>query len=263
MRSCDPGGPTSSCEPELPRQLVVKTSSLKKRRITRRSSATRNEDIERLDSPDIPVQSCEQDNDPNLSFTSSTFDVLPPASPAYLRADSLPPASSLPPRLQTNHTGSLTLAEDGSSVASSPSGAYADLSIQSDRGADTPAPDFANCLRGSSPFTKTTHHRAIMGGAAEFPERASSPLKRRASTMEPESEAQNANEDVDMITVPSSNATGINTPTSLPQNSVNGNDVSEPIASLQEDTLSTVAENTMAAINTTSGTSSYLFPTQM
>lgn len=252
MRSCDPGGPTSSCEPELPRQLVVKTSSLKKRRITRRSSATRNEDIERLDSPDIPVQSCEQDNDPNLSFTSSTFDVLPPASPAYLRADSLPPASSLPPRLQTNHTGSLTLAEDGSSVASSPSGAYADLSIQSDRGADTPAPDFANCLRGSSPFTKTTHHRAIMGGAAEFPERASSPLKRRASTMEPESEAQNANEDVDMITVPSSNATGINTPTSLPQNSVNGNDVSEPIASLQEDTLSTVAENTMAAINTTS-----------
>ncbi|KAH8673591.1 hypothetical protein BX600DRAFT_209389 [Xylariales sp. PMI_506] len=40
-----------------------------------------------------------------------------------------------------------------------------------------------------------------MGGASEFPERASSPLKRRASSMEPEAEGT-ANEDVDMTSAP-------------------------------------------------------------
>lgn len=44
----------------------------------------------------------------------------------------------------------------------------------------------------------------MMGGAADFPERASSPLKRRASSMEPDSIEQDANEDVDMITAPTS-----------------------------------------------------------
>ncbi|OTB20291.1 hypothetical protein K445DRAFT_7081 [Daldinia sp. EC12] len=44
-----------------------------------------------------------------------------------------------------------------------------------------------------------------MGGAAEFPDRASSPLKRRASSMEPDIADQDAPEDVDMIAAPSSN----------------------------------------------------------
>ncbi|KAI8635070.1 UCH-domain-containing protein [Xylariaceae sp. FL1651] len=239
-------------------QLAVKTSSLKKRKITTRRSAARNEELEPTDLPDIPLQSCEQDLDPSFSFTSSTIDV--PASPAYLRADSLPPASSLPPRLQTNHSGSHTLAEDGSSVASSPSGAYADLTISSDRGADTPAPEFANCPRGTSPFTKTTHHRAIMGGAAEFPERASSPLKRRASSMEPDSAAQNGNQDVDMITAPPSDAMDRNT--SIPEHqSSQINDFSEPIVSSQEHTQTAgSAENMATTIDTTPGTFADYFP---
>ncbi|KAI0542302.1 hypothetical protein GGR58DRAFT_510328 [Xylaria digitata] len=237
-RACavgDPGDLNSSCSPELPGQLAVKTSSSKKRKITPRQSASRNEEIEPIHSPDIPVQSCEQDSDLNFSFTTSAFDVLP-ASPAYLRTESLPPASSLPPRLQTNHLGSLAFAEDGSSVASSPSGAYADLTIHSDRGADTPAPDFANYPRGSSPFAKTTHHRAIMGGAADFPERASSPLKRRASSMDLENVAQDTSEDIDMTTVPPSDKTALNTSVPLPQDSSNVNGVSESIASMQQDT---------------------------
>ncbi|KAI1098207.1 UCH-domain-containing protein [Jackrogersella minutella] len=44
-----------------------------------------------------------------------------------------------------------------------------------------------------------------MGGAAEFPERASSPLKRRASSMEPDAADQDAAEDVDMVTAPAPN----------------------------------------------------------
>ncbi|KAI8963906.1 UCH-domain-containing protein [Daldinia sp. FL1419] len=45
-----------------------------------------------------------------------------------------------------------------------------------------------------------------MGGAADFPDRASSPLKRRASSMEPDIADQDVAEDVDMITAPSSDA---------------------------------------------------------
>ncbi|KAI1752363.1 hypothetical protein F4782DRAFT_540347 [Xylaria castorea] len=223
-------------------QLAVKTSSLKKRKITPRPPGSRNEEIEPINSPDIPVQSCEQDSDPSFSFAESSFDVLP-ASPAYVHADSLPPASSLPPRLQTNHTGSPTLAEDGSSVASSPSGAYADLTIH-DRGADTPAPDF-NHPRGTSPFTKTTHHRAIMGGAAEFPERASSPLKRRASSMEPEDEAQNADVDVDMVNVPPSGAMCTDSPSSLHQNVSSTTDLPENVASSEENIQPATADVSM------------------
>ncbi|KAI1808420.1 UCH-domain-containing protein [Daldinia bambusicola] len=44
-----------------------------------------------------------------------------------------------------------------------------------------------------------------MGGAADFPDRASSPLKRRASSMEPDIADQDAAEDVDMIAAPPSN----------------------------------------------------------
>ncbi|KAI1768852.1 UCH-domain-containing protein [Hypoxylon sp. FL1150] len=188
-------------------QLAAKTSSSKKRKISPHQSA-HNESIDwdSNSSPDTPIQSCEQETDPSLSFsTSDNF----AASPAC-RADSIPPASSLPPRLQTT-TSSFSYTEYVSSAASSPSGAYADLTISSDRGADTPAPDSVTTPtpsglyppgRAPSPFTKTTHHRAIMGGAAEFPDRSSSPLKRRASSMEPDGPEHDASEDVDMITAP-------------------------------------------------------------
>ncbi|KAI0105423.1 hypothetical protein GGR51DRAFT_187146 [Nemania sp. FL0031] len=90
------------------------------------------------------------------------------------------------------------------------------------------------------------------GGAAEFPERASSPLKRRASSMEPESVAQPANEDVDMVTVPSSEATGVNTPTSLPQSLSNTNEISEPVSDLQkDDTSPAVEDSSMVTIDET------------
>ncbi|KAI2637370.1 UCH-domain-containing protein [Xylaria nigripes] len=222
--------PTSTATPffVLPQQLAVKTSSLKKRKIEPRRSATRNEQVGTIDSPDIPVQSCEQDSDPSFPFALSTFDIVP-ASSAY-RANPPPPASSLPPRLQTNQNGSLAL-EDRSSVASSPSGAYADLSLCSDRGADTPAPDLLNCPRGTSPLTKTTHHRAVMGGAAEFPDRASSPLKRRASSMELEGMVQDVNEDVEMVSVPDASASTV---ASISQPLPAMNDASGPVADSQE-----------------------------
>ncbi|KAI1417572.1 UCH-domain-containing protein [Hypoxylon sp. FL1857] len=194
------------------RQLTVKTSSSKskKRKISTRQSTAADESLSSNSSPDTPLQSCEQDTDHSFSFASS--DHLATGSPAYNRTDSIPPASSLPPRLQTNTT-SFSYADYASSAASSPSGAYAELTINSDRGADTPGPDSGSVTsnlyppgRASSPFTKTTLHRAVMGGAAEFPERASSPLKRRASSMDPDAVDQDATEDVDMITAPPSDS---------------------------------------------------------
>ncbi|CAJ2509958.1 Uu.00g058580.m01.CDS01 [Anthostomella pinea] len=188
--------------------LVAKTPSSKKRKIATRKSA-KDENPHTPTLHDIPLQSCEDDSDYSFSFTTQAQPDTP-SEPAYIRNDSLPPASSLPPRLQTNNSSSLACAEDASSTASSPSGAYADLTIHSDRGGDTPAPELSVALnnhppppgRGTSPFAKTTHHRAIMGGAADFPERASSPLKRRASSMDPDAPEQHANEDVDMIAAP-------------------------------------------------------------
>ncbi|KAI1338019.1 hypothetical protein F5Y15DRAFT_407897 [Xylariaceae sp. FL0016] len=222
------------CRRDLPlhficaQQLAGKTSSSKKRKIATRQSTARH-------SNDTPIESCEQDDCPTFSFTTDSAPD-PPADPAYLRADSLPPASSLPPRLQTNSTSYNPYAEDGSSAASSPSGAYADLSINSDRGGDTPAPEPAaspNTGRGSSPFTKTTHHRAVMGGASDFPERASSPLKRRASSMDPQTADQDAGEDVDMITVPQTDKMDTLSRSTPPSQPNRGQAASEPQASDQ------------------------------
>ncbi|XDG00718.1 hypothetical protein ABKA04_000333 [Annulohypoxylon sp. FPYF3050] len=158
-------------------------------------------------SPDTPLQSCEQFEDAAISFSFSSEN---PNTASY-RADSIPPASSLPPRLQTSSSNWNSYSEYASSAASSPSGAYADLTIHSDRGADTPGPDLSSAAsslyppcRASSPFAKSTLHRGVMGGAADFPERASSPLKRRASSMDPDAVDQDAAEDVDMITAPAS-----------------------------------------------------------
>lgn len=90
-----------------------------------------------------------------------------------------------------------------------------------------------------------------MGGAAEVPERASSPLKRRASSLEPECAPENASEDVDMVTVPISDAMDVNTPTSLPPNTSDTNNSSEPMVSSQESTQPALADNSTA---TTVGT---------
>ncbi|KAK8048654.1 ubiquitin specific peptidase 11 [Apiospora phragmitis] len=185
-------------------QLAAKTSSSKKRKISTRQSAKGDNLQIRHSSPDIPIPSCETeiDPDPSLSFTSTT--PIPPAgsrSPAYIRNDSVPPASSLPAHLQT------TYSDYASSAASSPSGAYADLSIHSDRGRDSPLgaePNSAAATghldpRGSSPFAvKPSHHRAIMGGASDYPDRASSPLKRRASSMDPEADSAQTGGDQDV-----------------------------------------------------------------
>ena len=57
-------------------------------------------------------------------------------------------------------------------------------------------------LRGQSPI-RLFGHRSIMGGAADLPQRSSSPLKRRASDLEAEVPSSQK-DDVDMIAVPAS-----------------------------------------------------------
>ncbi|KAK8140540.1 UCH-domain-containing protein [Apiospora sp. TS-2023a] len=209
---------------ELRSQLAAKTSSSKKRKISNRQSA-RGDILEiRHSSPDFPIQSCETeiDPDPSLSFTSTT--PIPPTgsrSPAYIRNDSVPPASSLPAHLQT------TYSDYASSAASSPSGAYADLSINSDRGGDSPLgaePNSAGATghldpRGSSPFAvKPSHHRAIMGGAADYSDRGSSPLKRRASSMDPDLEPTKTtgDQDVEMAQADAQNGSDMSSQSQTP-----------------------------------------------
>ncbi|KAI4862896.1 hypothetical protein F4820DRAFT_395274 [Hypoxylon rubiginosum] len=51
-----------------------------------------------------------------------------------------------------------------------------------------------------------------MGGAAEFPDRSSSPLKRRASSMEPDAPEHDSSEDVDMIAAPPLDASDASKP---------------------------------------------------
>ncbi|KAI0527778.1 hypothetical protein F5B22DRAFT_3774 [Xylaria bambusicola] len=99
-----------------------------------------------------------------------------------------------------------------------------------------------------------------MGGAAEFPERASSPLKRSASSMDPEGVTQSVDEDVDMVTVPP-DATAIDTPSSSHQNASNTADASESTASLQQGMQPTVEGDASTTMNNTSScTSTILQP---
>ena len=137
--------------------------------------------VDSIDSPSPPpdsvLPSCEVDDDPAFSFS----------------ADSQP-ASSLPPRLQTQNT-SFASADYASSAASSPcASAYADLSIESDRGGDETG-SARTLARSQSPLRLS--HRVIMNGDSDLPHRSSSPLKRRASSMDPENEADKVR-DVDM-----------------------------------------------------------------
>lgn len=165
--------------PELPEQLTIKTSSSKKRKVARRLQ--QDPDLADAHSLDNVLPSSEVDDDPAHSFSaqslSSTLDV-----PAYVRSDSQP-ASSLPQRLQAQGSN-LVCADYASSAASSPcASAYADLSIDSDRGGDD-TDQGTLTTRGQSPLPYS--RRAIMSGDADLPHRSSSPLKRRASSMDPE-----------------------------------------------------------------------------
>ena len=152
------------------------------------------------------LPSTEEDADPAFSFSAASTSGL--STPTFLRADSLPP-SGVPHRLQSQGA---SFADSPSSAASSPCAASADLSIDFDRnpdladsGSTSQLPDYGT-TRDQSPVHQSVR-RALMGGAADLPQRSSSPLKRRASSMEPEQDAGDAREDVDMITVPDSQRT--------------------------------------------------------
>ncbi|KXX75992.1 putative ubiquitin carboxyl-terminal hydrolase 12, partial [Madurella mycetomatis] len=191
---------STSIEPaslELHRQLAFTTSSQKKRRITRQ--ATR----EHTKPDDLVLPSTEEDADPSFSFSAASTSGF--STPTFARADS-PPRSGVPPRLQTH---SSSFADSPSSAASSPCAASADLSIDYDRSADLadPSPTLQPSEDGPAGNQSPVLHsarRALMGGSADTPQRSSSPLKRRASSMEPEKENADAREDVDMITAPDS-----------------------------------------------------------
>ncbi|EGX94391.1 ubiquitin C-terminal hydrolase, putative [Cordyceps militaris CM01] len=175
-------------------------------------------------SPDTALPSCEPIDDHDrddiaaYSFTTVDDDVRRSlhreSSPAYLRSDSLQPASSLPARLQAAAAAAAThssgtdganayhrpssLHDYASSAASSPgASAYAGLSLNSERGIDEAGSAVTSLPRGQSPFRVS--RRAIMNGDAELPHRSSSPLKRRASSMDPEPDAASRNDhDVNM-----------------------------------------------------------------
>ncbi|KAK3987921.1 ubiquitin carboxyl-terminal hydrolase [Cladorrhinum sp. PSN332] len=172
-------------------QLAFTTSSQKKRRRTRQ--ATREHKPE-----DLVLPSTEVDQEPTFSFSAAV-----PTSglntPTYVRADSLP-ATGVPPRLQTQ--GSSLTDYSPSEAASSPCTVSADFSVDVDRAAS----DFADSgVQGNQINQASLHHsvhRALMGGAADYPHRSSSPLKRPASSMEPETEYADGREDVDMIMEP-------------------------------------------------------------
>lgn len=204
---------------ELPSQAAqpVKTSSSKKRKLARPSSTRHPDSLPGSPSPDTALPSCEpadddQDLDDDLdaaatfSFTTSAdhsrLSLHRDSSPAYLRSDSLQPqpASSLPARLQAAaHQPNPSLADDRSSAASSPcASAYAGLSLDGERRIDEAGSVLTTSLpRSQSPLR--VPRRAIMNGDAELPHRSSSPLKRRASSMDPDQDAQSRNgDDVNM-----------------------------------------------------------------
>ncbi|CAI4219528.1 unnamed protein product [Parascedosporium putredinis] len=170
---------------ELPEQLVVITSSSKKRKVTRNSA--RDRDAEQSPSPQAAsaesiLPSCESnDEDDQAAFSFSVASQSSFSTTTHPQ-DSI---SSLPSRLQTRHS-SLVSAGYPSSTASSPCAAYADLSLEGEPSSATtetgPALHPASA-RSRSPIRYT--RRGIMSGNGDSI-RSSSPLKRRASSMDPE-----------------------------------------------------------------------------
>jgi ubiquitin carboxyl-terminal hydrolase 4/11/15 len=115
--------------------------------------------------------------------------------------------SALPPHIPSHLSQPSNGAHDDiSSAASSPSAAYAGLSLEGERSGDSQGLDLRSSLapadqdtRGLSPL-RTILHRSIMGGAEDIPQRSSSPLKRPASELEADVPSSQQ-EDVDMISV--------------------------------------------------------------
>ncbi|KAK4230885.1 UCH-domain-containing protein [Podospora fimiseda] len=181
-------------EKDLSEQLAFTTSSQKKRRRTRQ--ATREHRPE-----DLVLPSTEIDQEPTFSFSASAAAAVPSSglnTPSYVRADSLP-ATGIPPRLQTQ--GSSLTDYSPSETASSPCTVSADFSIDVDRASDI-VESGVQANQTPQPYQASLQHsvhRALMGGAADYPHRSSSPLKRPASSMEPETENADGREDVDMI----------------------------------------------------------------
>ncbi|TWU76782.1 CSN-associated deubiquitinating enzyme Ubp12 [Metarhizium rileyi] len=186
--------PSSSSSPfahELPGQLTVKTSSSKKRRLARPPPSTKEES----DAPSSPscelvltLSELEPDDEPALFFSADSCSVTCTHEsdvPRHPPSEPLPVATaSRPPRLQHTHVASRFSADYASSTASSPcASACAELSLESDRGGDETG-SARKLGRSQSPFV--VPRRAIMNGDAELPQRSSSPLKRRASSMDPE-----------------------------------------------------------------------------
>ncbi|XWW97606.1 hypothetical protein V2A60_005591 [Cordyceps javanica] len=174
--------------------------------------------------PDTVLPSCEpadhdRDHDHHVAYSFTTATSVDDdrrsahreSSPVYLRSDSLQPASSLPARFQAAAAAAAagstvdganarppSLRDYASSAASSPcASAYADLSLDGERGIDEAGSAVTSLPRSQSPFRVS--RRAIMNGDAELPHRSSSPLKRRASSMDPEADAASRNDpDVSM-----------------------------------------------------------------
>lgn len=191
----------------------------------------------------------EEESDPCFSFTTaddSNNNNSGLSTPTYVRGDSVP-VFGLPPRLQTIQSSFTTATDYTSSAASSPYAASTDLSFDTDRGADGldsgPAlqPSISAFAKYNPPSLVNATHRAIMGGAADINQRSSSPLKRRASSMDPDPEATDTKEeDVDMIALPQTS--------SAKQGSANGDDGSNPTAAVSgaSDEVS-VSQKTLSA----------------
>lgn len=138
-------------------------------------------------SPDTAIPSCEPDDDAAALSFSATPIASGLEAPLYVRAGSVT-ASSVPPRLQTQAqaqiASSLVSADYASSVASSPGTSfYPEPSIDSERGGDD-ASSVRTYARSQSPFL--IPRKVLVNGDADLPQRSSSPLKRRASSMDPE-----------------------------------------------------------------------------
>ncbi|KAH7329234.1 hypothetical protein B0I35DRAFT_456639 [Stachybotrys elegans] len=179
-------------------QLAFKTSSSKKRKLSRPLS---EQDPSPGSSPssDSVLPSCEPDDDPALSFSGASV-AFGPDSPPYGRASSQP-FSGPTPRLPLQASSLLGAGAD--SAASSPCAtAYAGLSLDNEQRRDEAGPAL-NPARSQSPFSVS--RRAIMSGDADLPHRSSSPLKRRASSMDPETNAAK-DTDVEMGTSQQSDA---------------------------------------------------------
>ncbi|KAI1769964.1 UCH-domain-containing protein [Hypoxylon cercidicola] len=74
-----------------------------------------------------------------------------------------------------------------------------------------------------------------MGGASEFPDRSSSPLKRRASSMEPDAPEHDASEDVDMVAAPPLDTSDASKSEPAGEPMATGSVVEEPIPALAEE----------------------------